>query len=273
MIVFRPLHAIACFFFTLGLCQPLCFGAQKDEGRKDIEKSSKAPASTERQTAFLGVIVDELHPAILSHLPELVSGEQGVLVRAVSADSPAVKGGIKAHDVLTTYDDQKLFSPEQVIKLVRSDKPGREVALGLIRKGHAQVVKVKLGERLAVAAEQHPEEFTQQKTSRFAVPWLHGWGQPGKSSSESGPPNWNSFDSMTLKKLDKDRFHASIKHTDKQGKLQTHEFEGTRDEIRKKIEADEDLTPDERTHLLRSLNLGGPRIPLWIFPDDPDFDF
>lgn len=31
--------------------------------------------------------------------------------------------------------------------------------------------------------------------------------------------------------------------------------------------------PEERTHLLRSLNLNGPNIPVWIIPDEFDLDF
>jgi serine protease Do len=259
MNVFRRLQVIGSIALALGLYPALCFGDEKD----------KAPAGAERHTAFLGVAIDEVHPAIASHLPDIESDEQGVLVREVSEDSPAARSGIKKHDILKTYDDQKLFSPEQLLKLVRSDKPGREVTLGLIRKGKTETVKVKLGEHTITAAQQKLED----SAPRSLASWLRTWGQRGMPGSEAGRPNWNSFDSMTLKKLDKDRFHASIKHTDKQGKMQTHEFEGTRGEIHKKIEADSDLTPEERTHLLRSLGLEGPSIPFRFFLEEPEFDF
>lgn len=265
---------IVAFVMALGLNHSLCGGAEKEKQAKEESKSSKPSASAETQAAFLGVMVEELHPAIASHLGNVLSTQQGILVHSVSADSPAAKAGLKVHDILLTYDDQKLFSPEQLFKLVGGDKPGREVALGLVRHGKRETVKVQLGERAAdVAAEQRAEKPTPQKTHRFTWPWASRKGRAGTLPPENGRPAWNSFDSMTLKKLDKDRFHASINHTDKEGKLQKHEFEGTRDEIHKKIEADADLTPDERTHLLRSLDLGGPSIPIWIFPDEdvPDF--
>lgn len=265
----RHPRVIVSFALAIGLCPALCFGDEKDKPPAEANKVAKAPAGAERHTAFLGVAIDEVHPAIASHLPDVASDEQGVLVREVSENSPAAKSGIKKHDILKTYDDQKLFSPEQLLKLVRNDKPGREVTLGLIRKGKTETVKVKLGEHTVTAAQQQLEETSP----RTVAPWLRMWGQRGKPGSEVGRPNWNSFDSMTLKKLDKDRFHASIKHTDKQGKMQTHEFEGTRDEIQKKIEADADLTPEERMHLLRSLDLEGPGFPFRLFLEEPEFDF
>lgn len=246
--------------------------AAEEKNPTTAKQPSDAPVTTPKAQVYLGLAVSSLPAALTSQLPDTLGEGRGVLVIEVSPDSPAAKAGIKAHDVLVNYDEQKLFSPEQLIKLVRGDKPGREVTISLIRKGEAESVKVKLGERTA-ATEPPSETAAQQKSSRFPSSWLRGSGQRGKASSEASAPSWNSFDSMTLKKLDKDRFHASIKHTDKQGKLQTHEFEGTRDEIRKKVEADEDLTPEERTHLLRSLNLGDPGIPLWIFPDESDLDF
>lgn len=102
---------VSCFFFfVLTSCQPLCLCAEKDEGRKEADNTTKASAGAERPTPFLGVVVDELHPAIVSHIPEVALGGQGVLVREISNNSPASKVGIKPHDILTTYDDQKLFS-------------------------------------------------------------------------------------------------------------------------------------------------------------------
>ena len=60
---------------------------------------------------------------------------------------------------------------------------------------------------------------------------------------------------MTLKKLDNDKFRAEIQYLDKDQKLQKHSFEGTRDEIHKAILNEKDLKPNEREHLLRSMNM------------------
>ena len=78
---------------------------------------------------------------------------------------------------------------------------------------------------------------------------------------------------MTLKKLDDNRFHATIQNTDKSGKLHKREFEGTREQIQKQIMEDKDLTPMERAHLLRGLNMEPPGVPVWIIPDEASLDF
>ena len=43
----------------------------------------------------------------------------------VDPGSPADKAGLKSHDILVRYDNQKLFSPQQLTKLVWADQPGR----------------------------------------------------------------------------------------------------------------------------------------------------
>jgi hypothetical protein len=47
---------------------------------------------------------------------------------------------------LVSFGDQKLSSPEQLGKLVRHEKPGKEISVGLIRAGNAMTSKVMLGE-------------------------------------------------------------------------------------------------------------------------------
>lgn len=246
----------------LGMGQLLFAADQKEQVVKPPRSTNEAPV------AFLGVAIEELSPAILSHLPENVPAEQGVLVQAVGEGSPAEKAGIKVHDILLTYAGQKLFSPGQLLKLIRADKPGQEVELTLIRSGKLKTLTAALGTRPAATPAATPPTETP------APPKSHRRSDSrGKRATQAEQPEWGSFDSMTLKKLEKGRFHASIKHTDKNGKLQTHEFEGTLDEIHEKIDADQDLTPIERKHLLRGLGLQRVGIPIWIFPDEPMFDF
>jgi hypothetical protein len=273
MNTYRRLQVIASLTAAFALYQFQCLGAEQDEAVKKTGKSLESAANVQQAAAFLGVGVVDLDPATASHLPGVVSGDQGILVLEVSEGSPAAKSGIKSYDILMTYDDQKLFTPEQLSKLIRGDKPGREVTLGLIRAGKSETTKVTLGERALAVTALRPQVSAQDKPSLSNQPRLPGARQSEQSGPAGSRPNWSNFDSMTLKKLDKDRFHASIRHTDPQGKLQTHEFEGTRDEIRQKIEADTDLTPAERAHLLRSLDVRGPGSPVLILPDGSILDF
>ena len=48
---------------------------------------------------------------------------------------PGLESGLRRYDILLSYDDQRLHAPEQLIKLVRSDTPGRKVKMRLVRAG------------------------------------------------------------------------------------------------------------------------------------------
>lgn len=201
--------------------------------------------------AFLGVFVSSPHPVLANNLKDLLSPEQGLIVEDITENAAAAKAGIKVHDILTTYDDQKLFSAEQLAKLVHSDQPGREVAVGFVRDSKLQKTQVTLGE----AETLHPSAgapVIEVPPRRFGGrnPMMRRFRNGRSPAGE-----WENFDSLTLKKLGEDKFRAEVQYLDKEGKTKKHVFEGTRDEIRKAIEEDKDLKPQERAHLLRSLNL------------------
>jgi hypothetical protein len=66
---------------------------------------------------------------------------------------------------------------------------------------------------------------------------------------------WDNFESLSVKKLGDNKFHAELNLVDRQGKASKHVFEGAREEIRAGVEANKDLRAAERAHVLRSLNL------------------
>lgn len=221
------------------------------------------------EMAYLGLEAEPLHPALASHLPSTPTHGQGVLVAYVEPDSPADKAGLKEHDVLISYDDQKLFAPEQLAKLVRADKPQREITLGIVRGGKSQQVKLTLGSR--PNESEIPQGYFEPR-----MPGDWNWGfpeQPTLRMQQRRNPDsaWESFDSMTLRKTGDNKFKVEIAYLDKSGKKQQHTFEGTRDEIRHDIEQEKDLPASERSHLLSSLglpNLGedrSARFPAWNF--------
>src|SRR5271170_863146 len=95
--------------------------------------------------AYLGVVVKPVSPEVATQLGDLLGKEQGLVVDQMTADSPAAKVGIQKYDILATYDDQKLYSVAQLMKLVRADKAGRKVSLGIIRSGKAVNLEFTLG--------------------------------------------------------------------------------------------------------------------------------
>jgi hypothetical protein len=217
-------------------------GAEKPAASQGSEKS--APTAQTMERPFLGIAVGLINPALMSHLPEASSNGQGLLVIGVLKGSPAEKAGLKVHDILMNYGDQKLFSPRQLIGLVRQDKAGHEVDLNVVHGGKPETVKVTLAARPGgrVGGEMKPQ------------------GQLPRQSADqerglSMPSDWESFDSMTLKKLGKDRFHVEIDYLNKQGTIDHKTFDGSREEIHKAIHSQKDLPTQEARQLLRSLDL------------------
>jgi len=204
--------------------------------------------------AYFGVIVEPAHPALAANLKNVLKPDQGLSVEVVAEESPASKAGVKVHDILTTFDNQKLFSVEQFVKLVRSEKPGREVTVEYLRGGKLEKLQLTLG-------KLDNSDIRVWTPSQRSQPYRFGRPDrvPRRFSGEPTPAyEWDNFDSLTLKKLGVDKFRAELQYLDKDGKLQKQVFEGSRDEIHKAIEAEKSLKPAERAHLLRGLNLRSP---------------
>jgi C-terminal processing protease CtpA/Prc len=224
----------------------------KDSTKAEKESATKQHASEHR--AYLGVGIEVLHPAMLRHLPQLLRDGRGIMVTEVHEDSPADKAGIKSHDVVLSYDDQRVYSPEQLVKLIRNDKPGREVKLGLIREGKSEDVTVTLGDRLSHSRMR--DRDTDQARHMLRGPMADRIRTRLASDSER-LHSWVTLDAMTINRVDDHHFKAEIKYRDKDGKVETRTFAGTHEELRKAIEAQRDLPESEREHLLRALGLPG----------------
>lgn len=232
---------------------------------QDDEQENNRAAENHRERAtraYLGIGVEPLHPSLIGHLADLLHGGEGVRIVQVAEDSPADDAGLRANDVLLRYDDQRIFTAEQLARLVSRDEPGREVTLGIIRSGKTKKIHVTLGERREAAP---PPEH------RALRPPVNG-REPRRGDRAEKSDQWETFDSLSLSRIGENRFNATIKYRNKDGKLVTHRFQGTREEIRRDIEEETDLPANERGHLLRALGLRHHAVQLdmpqlWVLPD------
>ena len=71
------------------------------------------------------------------------------MVAQVQPGSPAAQAGLHNFDILLSYDDQKLFSADQLSALVANDQPGRKVRLQVVHAGKVGDVQVELGQGAA----------------------------------------------------------------------------------------------------------------------------
>jgi len=114
------------------------------------ESTAPQPAESSAPThPYLGVRLMRVPPPLAAQLPESVARGQGVVIMRVQPDSPAARAGLQRFDILTGYDDQRLFTPGQLSALVKSDEAGREVKLQFARGGKLMDMAVTLGERAA----------------------------------------------------------------------------------------------------------------------------
>ena len=65
----------------------------------------------------------------------------GVLITSVSEDSPAAKAGLRAGDVVTAIDGEKVDSPGDISRIVNTKKEG-DVTLTVIRNKSQQTIRV-----------------------------------------------------------------------------------------------------------------------------------
>jgi membrane-associated protease RseP (regulator of RpoE activity) len=201
-------------------------------------------ANTQAQASrgYLGVIVDHLPQPVRAQLPADLPPGEGLLVDQVVQDSPAAKAGLQPFDILLQYNDQKLFSPEQLIQLVGSERSGQPAQLTVVRGGKVSTRAVTLGE---VNQPQVAHRESRQESDKV----------------------WQSFDLLSLNKIGNDKYKAEIGYLADDGTHKRLAFEGTRDEIRQKILAQKDLPAMERDQLLNALSARNNVFPFdtWAF--------
>ena len=173
------------------------------------------------------------------------SDGSGVMVAEVAAGSPAAKAGLKTNDVIVKYDDQRLYSPEQFVKLVQNDKPNREIKLRVIHDDKAENLEVTIGERAAEHLAHSAANANGRVPRTAAKPETSGQSED----------QLESFDELSLTRVDKNNFKAEIKYRDKNGKVETHNFQGSREQLRKDITGEKNLPTSERNQLLTQLSM------------------
>ena len=66
----------------------------------------------------------------------------GAVVEDVEADSPAAKAGIKAGDIIVSFDTEKVRSARHLTRLIEETPEGREVEATVIRAGEKVAMKM-----------------------------------------------------------------------------------------------------------------------------------
>jgi serine protease Do len=148
--------------------------AMQEAERKVLELNPEGGMlfDDDQSDGWLGIEIAEISTDRAKDLK--LGAVRGVEVVQVETDSPAAKGGLKEHDVITTYDGQTVEGRVQFRRLVRETPPGRTVSLGVSRDGSVQSLNVVIGDRdeqmeKNVRVFRHPEHL-QGPSSAFVMP-------------------------------------------------------------------------------------------------------
>lgn len=95
--------------------------------------------------AYLGVYLSELNE---KDFKKKDLGENyGVMISSVVEEGPSAAAGIMDEDILMEIDKQKIYTSDQITKMLKSYDVGDEVTLKIFRDGQFNDIKVTLGEK------------------------------------------------------------------------------------------------------------------------------
>jgi serine protease Do len=121
--------------------------------------------------SYMGVSVQESMSADLAESFG-VPGGKGVVITEVSEDGPAQRAGLKAGDVVTSFDGEPTIESYRLRWLTARSAPGKRVRVGFWRSGKALEVLVLLSEKPGAPYEppqRVPGLRREQEPFGFAV--------------------------------------------------------------------------------------------------------
>jgi serine protease Do len=126
------------------------------------------PLTGEAQnSAYLGVSVDNVSPETASLL-HLANG--GTVISTVDQDGPACQAGLKTGDIVTAFNGKPVGGPDQLAAMIHGTAPGTTVTLKIVRNGHNQDMKVKLGAWPQFAGVPMPPHAPLNPVGTLAMP-------------------------------------------------------------------------------------------------------
>jgi len=108
---------------------------------------------------YLGVMIQPLTPELAKAFG--VKSDHGVLVGDVVADSPAAKAGIKAGDVVVSFNGREVEDPRHLRLKSAQTVPGTKTTLTVLREGKSLDLDLTVGELKGEAGEDTTPDAAQ----------------------------------------------------------------------------------------------------------------
>ncbi|HAH06577.1 MAG TPA: peptidase [Elusimicrobia bacterium] len=94
----------------------------------------------------------------------------GVIVSAVMPGGPAQEAGLRRGDAIVALDGKPVQSPQDLVARITRIRPGTQVPLGIVRKGAAQTLSVRIGKRPdSQEPAQRPAPPEEEETNSAAA--------------------------------------------------------------------------------------------------------
>ena len=113
------------------------------------------PRAEERddQEGWIGVYVQDIDPEMQRYLN--LKSSNGVLVSEVVEGGPADRAGLRAEDVIITFDGKRVRDSERLIKIVRKRRPRDRVKIEIVRDGEKEELGLRIGGRPSQNFAEH----------------------------------------------------------------------------------------------------------------------
>ena len=116
-----------------------------------IDVSNQLKSFGKITRGWLGIAIQEMTKDLAESFG--MKNTNGALVASVERNGPADKGGLEAGDVITKFDGKPISTSADLPRAVGSTKPGKVVAVELLRKGNVKTINMGVGEMPSEAAE------------------------------------------------------------------------------------------------------------------------
>ncbi len=156
-------------------------GSQKNFNAKKYF-TFRPPHIALNETNVIGMKLSTLNRQLAKYFG--APDNKGVLVESVEKESSAEKSGIKAGDVITNIQDERIQNVGDVHQALNDAESGQIISMNIIRKGEKKTLKLKVPEDLYGA--NFPPDF--RNMSQF----------PTMNEFHFNFPNKKNFDSMQL---------------------------------------------------------------------------
>ena len=138
---------------------------------------------------WIGVQIQPVTPEIADSLGLKKAG--GALVAEPQKNSPAVKAGVQAGDVIVTVNDTPVADARELSRKIGGMAPGTTVKLGIVRSGADKTLSLTLGElpntREARADTKQESERKGSNEPRLGLSLTPGGSEPGVVIAEVDP--------------------------------------------------------------------------------------